>query len=211
VLSFVDAGWEGDSTNKIGFFPIRRAWVTTSTDGGRTFGSPSFVTDVCGQPPHFQQSFLVADASPMFHDRLYFACRRAAGGPIVVTHTADKGSRWSLAVPVASEENDSSVKRVVTMATNARGVLAVAWMVGRARAPCHELWVTASVDGGRSLLKPTQVSAPRCASAAWSTSGDYFGFGGSIRWTLSSTLGRARGRWRSAVAHDGEREVVAVC
>lgn len=91
VLSFVDAGWEGDSTNKIGFFPSRRAWVTTSTDGGGTFGSPSFITDACGQPPHFQQSFLVADASPTFRDRLYFACRRAGGGPIVVSHSADKG------------------------------------------------------------------------------------------------------------------------
>ena len=180
VLSFVDAGWwRPDSTNRLGFFRQRRSWVVRSTDGGETFGTPLFITDVCGQPPHFQQSSLAVDASAAFRDRLYFACRRAGGGPIVVAHSSDGGSRWSDPVPVSAEADDSTVARVVAMTVNPGGVVGVAWMVGRPAVPCHELWFTASVDGGRSFLRPRQISAPACASAAWSTSGDYFGLAAS--------------------------------
>jgi hypothetical protein len=179
VLSFVDAGRRRDSANAIGFFPHRRSWLVRSVDGGETFGNPSFVTDTCGPPPRFQQSFLAVDPSPAFRDRLYFACRRAGGGPIVVARSADRGARWSEPVPVSAESADTSVSRVMAIAVNARGVLAVAWIVGRPAVPCHEVWVTGSIDGGQSFLLPRQISAPRCSSAAWSTSGDYFGLAAS--------------------------------
>jgi hypothetical protein len=178
VLSFVDAAWRRDSADAIGFFPHRRSWVVRSADGGETFGSPSFVTDVCGPPPRFQQSFLAVDPSKAL-DRLYFACRHADGGPIVVAHSANRGARWSEPIPVSTEPADTSVSRVMAIAVNARGVLAVAWIVGRPAMPCHEVWVTGSIDGGKSFLKARQVSAPPCSSAAWSTSGDYFGLAAS--------------------------------
>jgi hypothetical protein len=180
VLSFVDAAWQRpDSTDRFGYFSHRRSWIVRSGDGGESFSAPFFITDACGQPPHFQQSFLSVDPSPAFRDRLYFACRRAGGGPIVVAHSSDAGARWSDPIPVSAETDDSTVSRVVTMAVNSRGVLAVAWMVGRPALPCHELWFTASVDGGRSFLRPERLSAPACAAAAWSTSGDYFGLASS--------------------------------
>lgn len=174
VLSFVDAGWRRDSTGS-GYFKNRRSWIVRSTDGGESFSAPFFITDACGQPPHFQQSFLVVDHSTAFRDRLYFACRRVGGGPIVVAYSSDSGSRWSDPVPVSAEADDSTVARVVAMAVNPAGVLAIAWIVGRPAVPCHEVFFTASVDGGRSFLRPKRIAAPACASAAWSTSGDYFG------------------------------------
>jgi hypothetical protein len=65
------------------------------------------------------------------------------------------------------------------MAVNSTGVLGVAWMAGRPAVPCHELWFTASMDGGRSFLPPERLSVPACPSAVWSTSGDYFGLASS--------------------------------
>ncbi len=188
VLSFVDGGWWGDTPNRAGFFRQRRAWVVRSTDGAENFSAPFFITDACGQPPHFQQSFLAVDASAGFRDRLYFACRRAAGGPIVVVHSSDAGARWSDPVPVSTEPDDSTVARVATMTANPKGVLGVAWMVGRSAVPCHEVWFTASVDGGQTFLAPQRISAPSCAVAAWSTSGDYFGL-------TSSPTGRFHLLW----------------
>ena len=181
VLSFVDGAWWRAGNQRPGFFRHRRAGVVRSTDGGETFGTPFFITDACGQPPHFQLSFLAVSPSADLRDRLYFACRRAGGGPIVVAYSADSGARWSDPIPVSREPDDSTVARVVTMAVNASGVLAIAWMVGRTGAPCHELWFTASVDGGKTFRPPVRISAPQCASAAWSTSGDYLGL------TASST------------------------
>ena len=106
----------------------------------------------------------------------------------MVAHSSDMGSHWSDPVPVSSEANDSTVARVVAASANAQGVLAVAWMVGRPAVPCHELWFTASLDGGESFLTPKAVSVPDCASAAWSTSGDYFGI-------VSSPSGRFHLLW----------------
>lgn len=182
VLSFVDAAWYLDSSRtRIGRFTHRRSWIVRSSDGGQTFSTPFFITDACGPPPSFQQSFLAADPSPAFRDRLYFACRRAGGGPIVVTHSSDAGSHWSDPVPVSPEPADSTVERVVAVTASPKGVLAVAWVVGRSAMPCQELWFTASVDGGRSFLSPTRISAAACTSpdARWPTSGDYFGLSSS--------------------------------
>jgi hypothetical protein len=197
VLSFVDAAWHRpDSTERFGYFTHRRSWIVRSSDGGNTFGTPLFVTDACGQPPHFQQSFLTADPSAAFRDRLYFACRRAGGGPIIVTHSSDAGSQWSDPIPVSAEADDSTLSRVVVMAVNSNGVLGVAWMVGRPAVPCHELWFTASINGGRSFLPPRQLSAPACRSAAWSTSGDYFGL-------TSSSSGQFHLMWGEPGAQGG--------
>jgi hypothetical protein len=178
VLSFVDAGWWLDSTRtRVGRFTHRRSWVVRSADGGQTFSTPYFITDVCGRPPNFQQSFLAVDPSSTFRDRLYFACRRAAGGPIVVAHSSDGGSYWSEPVSVSAEPPDTTEHRIAAIAANTKGVLGVAWIVGRAARPCQELWFTASLDGGRSFLTPKLVSAGDCASLDehWPTSGDYFG------------------------------------
>jgi hypothetical protein len=66
-------------------FEGRRAWIIRSENGGSSFSTPFLVSnDVCGPPPVFQLSALVADASEgPSRDRLYFACRQS-GGPVVI-------------------------------------------------------------------------------------------------------------------------------
>src|SRR5262249_1800860 len=117
----------GDDTGTRPFVRGRRYWVVRSTDGGATFSLPMFVTDVCGPPPGFQLSNLAVDKSDgPFRDRLFFACRRSDGGPVVVTSSGDRGETWNRpGVSVANGPDDTTARRVMTMAVNNKGVLGV--------------------------------------------------------------------------------------
>ena len=165
----------------------RRAWVIRSTDGASTYSTPFFVDDSCGPPPVFQLSALVADTSDgPLRDRLYFACRASAGGPIVVTASGDRGETWSRpGVAVGPSGIDGDAKRVVTMAVNNRGVLGAVVIERLAARTEHCLRATfaASFDGGASFTAPEGVSSSACvetpaeeiARRRLSTYGDYFG------------------------------------
>jgi hypothetical protein len=64
IASFVDDTWGSASLDR------RRTWIVRSTDGATTFSLPFFVNDICGPPPAFQLSALVADTSDgPFHPR----------------------------------------------------------------------------------------------------------------------------------------------
>src|SRR2546423_10902200 len=110
IVSFVDAArnlqtFRGDADR----FDRRRAWVLRSTDGGRTFSIPLFVTDVCGPPPHFQLSALAADrSSSRFTDRLYFTCGGRGQGPVVLAHSHDGGVALAGPRPVPAAQSHSS-------------------------------------------------------------------------------------------------------
>ena len=174
IVSFVDAArnlqtFRGDADR----FDRRRAWVLRSTDGGRTFSIPLFVTDVCGPPPQFQLSALAADrSSSRFTDRLYFTCGGRAQGPVVLTHSDDGGEAWSDPVAVPPAQIDSSPTRVVGLAVNNQGVLGVARLdrVANSGDSCQVLSFTASLDGGETFLPPERVSTAPCDRF-----GDYFG------------------------------------
>jgi hypothetical protein len=71
------------------------------------------------------------------------------------------------------------------MAVNSAGVLGVSRIQRRGQSGdrCHEVYFTASVDGGRTFLQEQRISSVRCADSpatttavqSWPTSGDYFG------------------------------------
>ncbi len=187
VVSFVDGYYPTEQLERDGAFERRRAWIIRSTDGGHTFSVPLFVNDACGRPPGFRLSALAADTSAgSSRDRLYFACREKGGGPIVVNYSADRGERWSppiaLHAPGGPGGDVTVEQRIPGLAVNNAGVLAVAWIDGRSVADhrCEEsVFVSASVDGGRSFLPAVQVSrAPACSESTRvvsATGGDYFG------------------------------------
>jgi len=193
VASFVD---DIDSRP---YFPRRRAWVVRSSDGASTFSVPLFVNDVCGSPPGFQLSALVADTSDgPFRDRLYFACRQSGGGPVVVTASADRGDTWSRpGVAVGPTEIDAQMLRVMTMAVNNKGVLGVL-RVQRKKSgePCLAADFSASFDGGATFTSPSRVSTSSCGNSPVDaiagrmipTYGDYFGL-------VTTPDGRFRAMW----------------
>jgi hypothetical protein len=180
VASFVD------DVDSAPYLPRRRAWIVRSTDGASSFSEPLFVNDVCGPPPSFQLSALVADTSDgPFRDRLYFACRQSDGGPVVVTASGDRGSTWNRpGVAVGPSEIDGQVRRVMTIAVNGKGVLGVV-TVERRRAgdPCLSTDFSASFDGGATFTPPSPLSTSSCgttpvdqlADRRVPIYGDYFG------------------------------------
>jgi hypothetical protein len=175
VESFVDAAFTADSggaQRNEPLFDRRRAWVVRSSDGGYTFSPPLFVTDACGPPPGYRLSAFAADISGGQHDGwLYFACRAAAGGPIVVTHSRDRGETWSPVVRMQATARDTLMYPIPALAVNDRGTVLVAWTgaSGLPNEKCdRNLYVTASMDGGRTF-------SPRALIAPCAGGGDYFG------------------------------------
>jgi len=175
VESFVDATFASDTggtrRNEV-LFDRRRAWVVHSSDGGYTFSSPLFVTDACGPPPGYRLSAFAADISNGQYDGwLYFACRAAGGGPIVVTHSRDRGETWSPVVRMQATGRDTVTYPIPALAVNDQGTVLVAWTgaSGVSNDKCERnLYAAASTDGGRMF-------SPRTLVAACAGGGDYFG------------------------------------
>lgn len=174
IESFVDASHFTDTTGAARsekLFDRRRAWVMRSSDGGASFSTPLFVTDDCGPPPGYRLSAFTADLSTSeFGGTLYFACKKAGGGPIVVTHSHDRGESWTSTVTVPPAGSDPTVRTsVLSIGVNARGTVLVAWYDGSPSGESckHNLYVSVSTDGGDSFSPGTRVS---CGDG-----GDYFG------------------------------------
>jgi hypothetical protein len=191
VASFVDASHRTDKPNGNANdqnFERRRAWIVRSTDAGQTFSTPMFVNDACGPPPGFRLSALAADTSDgPFSGRLYFACRQAGGGRIVVSRAVDGREQWP--APVAlGDESTIAEERIPGLAVNNRGVLVTAWIDGRTVAGHHceeAVYVASSLDGGASFSPVQRISTTdACADTVRidstgggvdPTGGDYFG------------------------------------
>jgi hypothetical protein len=181
IASFVDDTYGAVSLER------RRAWIIRSTDGATTFSLPFFVNDICGPPPSFQLSALVADTSGgLFRDRLYFACRRHAGGPVVVTASSDRGATWNAsATPAGSTSSDPSARRVMTMEVTNTGVVGVFVAERRPASSegCLKFGFSASFDGATTFGAPQHVATSACGNSPgdkiteqrFPTYGDYFG------------------------------------
>jgi hypothetical protein len=182
IASFVD---ESRSPPR---FERRRAWIIRSENGGSSFSTPFLVSnDVCGPPPVFQLSALVADASEgPSRDRLYFACRQSGGGPVVIVSSKDRGKTWNRpGVAVGPTTIDVNARRVMTLAVNNAGVVGAFIAERRAKdgEACLQFLFTASFDAGESFGPPEPVSTSECrestteeiAQRRHPTNGDYFG------------------------------------
>lgn len=189
VATFVDATYARDTGTtqpaRVSF-ERRRAWMVRSTDAGRTFSIPLFITDACGPPPGFRLSAFAVDVgSRSFAGNLYFACRAVGGGPIVVTQSRDRGESWSAPLPIRVAGPDSaSAERIPAIAIDGTGAVLVAWIdAGKPARLCESrLYVAASTNGGLTFSEPRVVSrAAACAEGTYvrsSTGGDYFGVAG---------------------------------
>lgn len=191
IASFVDASYTPDSTSgrsRETLFERRRAWVVRSTDGGISFSVPLFVTDACGPPPGYRLSAFAADVSRGANDgSLYFACRAAGRGPIVVTHSRDRGETWSPVVRMSTTERDSVAYPIPGLGVNDQGHVLVAWTGGSespARGCETDLYASVSTNGGQRFSPAVRVAT--CAGG-----GDYFGVvgvpGGRFRLLWSET------------------------
>src|SRR5207302_10011888 len=112
-----------------------------------------------------------ADVSRGSHDgRLYFACQAAGGGPIVVTHSRDRGETWSPVTRMQTTARDTIGYRIPGLAVNDRGAVLVALLgpSGNSDDHCGNLYASVSTNGGTTLSSGVLVAT--CAGG-----GDYFG------------------------------------
>ena len=76
VVTFIDFQRDVDGFAREGILEHARAWALVSTDGGRSFSEPLFVSEACGMKGQFPgYPFSTWDPT---HRRLYFACVFAA-------------------------------------------------------------------------------------------------------------------------------------
>jgi hypothetical protein len=159
------------------------AWTATSTDGGRSFSAPMFVTNACGRD--FSELGIDAPGRTS-RDRLYWSC--SDGGRVYVLYSADQGHSWSSTTVV-----DRGIKPVwhPVIAVNREGIVGVSWYdtvedprADRDGLRCQQVFFGASLDGGRTFLPPTKVSShENCSITArngeagfrWNAGGDYHG------------------------------------
>jgi hypothetical protein len=163
---------------------FERAYVATSTDGGKTFGKPVAVGDCYmydrGKRAQYMQQFQKAmnagDASLQgsvfvfaaatsvgpYRDRLYAAWpdRRSGPGRIVYAYSANRGGSWTIPRRVGGVDPGEAQFQPI-IATNDRGAVALAWYstAGFPRRDHFNAYVAISNDGGATFSKPVRVSS----------------------------------------------------
>jgi len=213
-FGFVDyavEGPEGERGRNVRELVTPRAWWTRSTDGGRTLGLPSLMTELEDLSSH--TTIAVDGTTGRHHGRLYFVVddvRDGAGG-VFACRSADLGETWSCPSRL-SRDQASGVRRLPTAAVNPRGELLVTWFEPRGATDrrCWQLMASASLDGGETFLNATPVAemescndvpgnlvtrpeGPFNVASRWPVGGDYYGLlalpDGSFRalWSDSRT------------------------
>ncbi len=159
-------------------------WTSISTNGGRTFSVPRYVSDCAGE---WGQLAVDGSAGP-FRDHLYWACSDYSNRHVFVFRSTDRGETWSDAVTV---NRGSRPVQTAMIAVNREGVVGLSWYDSREdprgyrnNFRCQNLFFTASLDGGRTFLPEVKISSTEnCpitpangeAGWRWPTGGDYHG------------------------------------
>lgn len=194
AVSYTEYARPSEKDSQVWLEPSR-AMLLRSHDGGKTFASPTWISQGCGRS--FPE--LAADASAAgSRDRLYFLCNGRASGTspmpdyerVMLWSSGDRGERWSDAVTVAGGGGRSYARNAM-IAVNRDGVVGVSWYDGRNEKnrtkqifQCLDLYFAASFDGGRTFGPETRVSiASSCgdspdngsAKYRWPAGGDYHG------------------------------------
>lgn len=167
---------------------MRRLWLVTSGDAGRTLSSPFFVTEISD---HWMFPTLAVDPSlrGAFRDRLYTAW--TSFGPIpepgagdartaelnrlfvdmsrgvFLAYSSDRGRTWSPPTLVSESADGTIEGRHPAVAASPDGVVGVAWFARDRANPCFLPYFSASLDGGRTFLPAVPVAdIPDCPDPA---------------------------------------------
>ncbi|HSJ62572.1 MAG TPA: sialidase family protein [Gemmatimonadaceae bacterium] len=198
LASFVDFQRNVDNfRGRDGMLQRRRIWMLRSTDDGRTFSPPLFVTEHCGRSAYD----VAADASAgPARGRVFLVCRTLDGGGILIHHSNDRGETWS-APRLVSADTAGAFRTQPRLAVNRSGTVAVAWLDGGrdTSGACYRVMIAVSRDGGASFAAPAAVSPRTCPDVArngfamrrWPQGGDYFGL-------VAAADGRFHAMWTDA-------------
>jgi hypothetical protein len=179
VVTFIDFQRNIDGFDRAGMLEHPRAWALVSTNGGRSFEEPKFVSESCGMKGGFP-GYPFSTSGPTA-GRIYFTCVRPGFEGLVMHVSNDGGTRWSDPVRV---DRGTPHARTPMLAVNRRGIVGAAWYDRRhdPERECQQLYFTASVDEGESFLDPipvsTVASCPKSeanggVAESWPMGGDY--------------------------------------
>ena len=187
VVSYWDYQRDADGFEGEGVLARGRAWAIRSTDGGRSFSEPLFVTDECesgstGLFPGYPQMVSAPQESP-FGGALFHVCAAPGLNGVALASSSDRGERWSEPILLGARSR-GAIARTPMAAVTADGTLGIAWYGAEPRPSghCQHVYFAASEDGGRTTSEPIRVSqAESCPGAAdngwisnsWPMGGDY--------------------------------------
>lgn len=151
----------------------QRDWMITSSDGGKTFSDPLFISESCNGAGGWSTVTTGNASEPRLRDRIFHLCAAHQFAGIQVRHSDNRGERWSDAVRVDRPGNYEPYTRTPAMVVNKDGVLGVAWYDGRndpstikGNFRCQEIYFTASLDGGETFPPDVKVSSQRTCPAS---------------------------------------------
>ena len=149
----------------------QRDWLLVSADGGKTFSEPLLISESCNGAGGWS-SLAVDTSGSQFQDRIYHLCGVQQFDGIHVRHSSDRGETWSDPVRVDRPVNVTPLARTPAIAINKDGVVGVAWYDGRSDPStikgnfrCHEIYFTASLDGGQTFLPEVKISSQKSCPA----------------------------------------------
>lgn len=194
VVTYIDFQRNVDGFESQGMLQQPRAWALRSSDGGRSFSIPLFVSEGCGSTDGFAgYPALAADASDgPFRDRLYHLCVRADFDGLALTRSDSRAEIWSAPLRIdGPPAGEGGHVRTPMLAVNGEGVVAAAWYDRRndPERRCQDTYVTYSRDGGASFVEPVRVSGKNSCpespgngrvSHSWPMGGDYGSLTASI-------------------------------
>ncbi len=163
---------------------FQRNFVTTSIDGGRTFGRAMKVADVFvgsrsngslmlrrevekrnGDVSDVDPSWVkmaAGSSAARYRDRLYavWQDQRSGSGRITYAYSSDDGRTWSPPRRVGIVDPDESQFQAM-VATNDQGTVAIAWYstAGFPTRTQFNVYIAISTDGGRAFSEPVRVSS----------------------------------------------------
>jgi BNR/Asp-box repeat len=149
----------------------QRDWLITSADGGKTFSQPLFISESCNGVGGWS-SLAVNTSGVQFRDRIYHVCSGQQFDGIQIRYSDDAGETWSDPVRADHPGNVTPYARTPAINVNGDGVVGVAWYDGRTDPStikgsfrCHEIYFTASLDGGKTFLPEVKISAQKSCPA----------------------------------------------
>lgn len=141
------------------------AWLVKSTDGGLSFSRPvrtqTLVADVDIPEADGMPQTAIDTSSGDSRDNMYMTWIDVSGKPrVVFSRSADRGETWSAPVRIGGEVAETTWQIQPSIAVNQRGVVGITWLDTRGVTDHtkYDLYFAASVDGGKSFLKPVKVT-----------------------------------------------------
>lgn len=170
-----------------------RTWMLRSTDQGRTFTEPLFLSQACEGQGGWES--LASDPG----DRLYWLCVTDNFDGVIVQRSEDRGESWSN--PLRINGGAKANSHTPSIAINTEAVVGVSWLE-RHDGSCLDTYFTASVDSGKTFLPAVKVSkATSCPDTPRNATGfALFPFGGHYSGLTATADGRFHVVWSDARA-----------